>query len=70
MKSVAIETEYITLGQFLKMVNLIHSGGEAKLFIATNEIVVDGEIETRRGRKLREGSRVTVGNQDYVVIRS
>lgn len=70
MKSVAIETEYITLGQFLKMVNLIHSGGEAKLFISTNEIVVDGEIETRRGRKLREGSRVTVGNQDYVVIRS
>ena len=46
-----ITTEFITLQQFLKMKDIISSGGEAKYFVKGNEILVNGEKEDRRGRK-------------------
>lgn len=42
----------MTLGQFLKEVNVISSGGMAKWFLQENAVYVDGELENRRGRKL------------------
>ena len=48
VKKIEITTEYITLGQFLKFVGIIRSGAMAKDYILSNEIVVNGEIETRR----------------------
>jgi ribosome-associated protein len=42
-----------TLGQALKVASLVGSGGEAKVLIQAGEILVNGEVETRRGRKLR-----------------
>ena len=47
-----LKTEYMTLGQFLKEVNVISSGGMAKWFLQEHTIFVDGEPENRRGRKL------------------
>lgn len=55
-----LETEYMTLGQFLKEVNVISSGGQAKWYLAENTIFVDGEIENRRGRKLYPGMMVEI----------
>lgn len=52
MKNVFIDTEFITLGQFLKMTDLISSGGMAKMFLATTKVYVNNELENRRGRKL------------------
>lgn len=52
MKTVAIQTEYITLGQFLKLTDCIDSGGQAKAFLAEMNIQVNGQAENRRGRKL------------------
>ena len=50
----------ITLGQALKAANIIGTGGEAKILIQGGEVRVNGEIETRRGRKLHEGDVVEV----------
>ena len=46
------------LDQFLKWQNLVSSGGEAKLFIKSGSVKVNGEIETKRGRKLNRGDKV------------
>ncbi len=53
----------ITLGQALKAANLVGSGGEAKVLIQAGEVLVNGEVETRRGRRLREGDVVEVGDE-------
>ena len=53
-----VATEFITLGQFLKAVNVIGTGGEAKFYLAENVVKVNGEPEQRRGRKLRPGDLI------------
>ena len=53
----------ITLGQALKASNLVGSGGEAKVLIQGGEVSVNGEVETRRGRKLQRGDVVEVGDE-------
>lgn len=60
MKEIGIETEYITLGQLLKMTDTISSGGMAKWFLSEHEVFVNGEAEDRRGRKLRAEDTVTI----------
>lgn len=57
---IAITTEFITLGQFLKLADIISQGGEAKAYLATHEVKVNGESDNRRGRKLRNGDEVLV----------
>jgi ribosome-associated protein len=56
-------TSGITLGQALKASNLVGSGGEAKVLIQNGEVRVNGEVETRRGRKLKKGEVVEVGDE-------
>lgn len=67
MKTVKITTEYITLGQFLKLADIVNGGGEAKVIIAEGLVEVNGEVDTRRGRKLRHKDIVTYQNQSYQV---
>jgi ribosome-associated protein len=55
--------EGTTLGQALKAASLVGSGGEAKVLIQAGEVTVNGEVETRRGRRLREGDVVEVGDE-------
>ena len=57
----------IKLDQFLKFVGIAPTGGQAKLMIQQGEIKVNGTIETRRGRKLVSGDKVTVGGQTFKV---
>ncbi len=52
-----------TLGQALKAANLVGSGGEAKVLIQAGEITVNGEVETRRGRRLQAGDVVEVEDE-------
>lgn len=70
MKEISISTAYVTLGQFLKLANLIQSGGEAKAFLAVNLVMVQGTPENRRGKKLVAGDVVSVRDQEYVIVRS
>jgi len=68
MKSVKIYTEYITLGQFLKIVDIASSGGEAKYLVKELDIYVDGVKEDRRGRKLYPNMTVSVkGHGEYKI---
>lgn len=60
----------IRLDQFLKWVGAVQTGGEAKVLIQFGEVEVNGETETRRGRKLVEGDRVTFQEQSFVVTLS
>jgi S4 domain protein YaaA len=60
MKIVSISTEYITLGQFLKLADLIDTGGAAKWFLQEYEVHVNSEEDNRRGRKLFSGDVVNI----------
>lgn len=61
-KEIKIETEYITLGQFLKLAELIDSGGMAKWFLSEYKILINGEQDQRRGRKLRVDDKIEIEN--------
>ncbi len=52
-----------TLGQALKVANIVGSGGEAKVLIQEGAVSVNGEVETRRGRRLRAGDVVEFGDE-------
>lgn len=64
---VIIKSPYITLGQFLKLANIIQSGGQAKTFISGNQIEVNGVLTSQRGKKLYPGDRVDVNNTVYEI---
>lgn len=68
MKEIKIYTEYVTLGQFLKLADIIQTGGEAKFFLSENRIVINGEEDNRRGRKLRDGDIVEVLGKNYKIV--
>ncbi|MDZ5471644.1 S4 domain-containing protein YaaA [Bacillus sp. 31A1R] len=65
---VKIGTEYITLGQFLKLAEVIDTGGMAKWFLGEHDVFINGEQDQRRGRKLRDGDQVEIpGFGSFVV---
>lgn len=57
----------IKLDQFLKLVGIAGTGGQAKLMIQDEMVSVNGVLETRRGRKLVSGDRVTIDDQTFEV---
>lgn len=59
-KEITIDTDFITLGQFLKLAGVIDTGGMAKWFLSEYEIFVNGEQDQRRGRKLRNGDEINI----------
>ncbi|MEB3103241.1 S4 domain-containing protein YaaA [Ferviditalea candida] len=71
MQTLQIDSEYITIGQFLKLADCISTGGQAKFFLQENEVKVNGKNENRRGRKLYPGDEVEIeGVGQFRVIRS
>ncbi len=62
-----IDTEYIKLDSFLKAVNAASSGGEAKIMISEGMVKVNGQVDTRRGRKLYRGDLVETTGQTFAV---
>ncbi|MEK6189656.1 MAG: S4 domain-containing protein YaaA [Carnobacterium alterfunditum] len=69
-KTIKINREFITLGQLLKHVNIISSGGMAKWYLAEHTVLVDTENENRRGKKLYPGSVVEIPNEGTYFIQS
>ena len=63
----AILNDFIKLDQFLKLMGVVQSGGEAKILIRDGEVEVNGRVEIRRGRKLMEGDRVACNGEEYTV---
>ena len=54
MQEITIRDEFIKLGQAMKLAGLVESGVDAKIVIQNGEVKVNGEVETRRGKKLHE----------------
>ncbi len=62
-----ISTEYIKLQDAMKLANVVESGGMAKNFILDGEVLVNGEVCTMRGKKLRPGDRFEFDGAAYVI---
>ena len=61
---VSIRDSEIKLGQFIKLANLVETGGEAKEAIAAGTVQVNGEVDTRRGKALHPGDEVTLVDEE------
>jgi len=64
---IKIKDEFITLGQLLKIADLVNSGGEVKHFLNTNEVKVNNESDQRRGRKLHKGDEIQTIGRTYKI---
>ncbi|KAA8957533.1 S4 domain-containing protein YaaA [Streptococcus agalactiae] len=60
--------EYITLQSLLKEIGIIQSGGSIKKFLADNRVLFNGDLENRRGKKLRLGDIITIPDQNIEII--
>ncbi len=69
MEKLVLRSEYITLGQLLKAQGLVDKGSDAREVILNGEASVNGEVETRRGRKLYEGDHVSFRGTEISVVR-
>ena len=67
MEKIEISGKVIRLGQFLKMAVLVETGGEAKARIQSGEVLLNNEVETRRGRQLRHLDIVEIAGQSAQV---
>lgn len=67
MEEIAIQTEYIKLEALLKFAALVGTGGEAKALIQEGRVLVNGEVCTQRGKKLRPGDKVALGGNEILV---
>ena len=66
-ETITIQTDFIKLDAFLKFANAVGSGGEAKVLIAGGLVFVNGETCTQRGKKLRDGDRISYEGQEFLV---
>ncbi len=67
MQEIVLREEFIKLGQALKAANLVMSGAEAKEVIQSGDVLVNGETETRRGRKLYGGDIVSFAGEQVLI---
>jgi ribosome-associated protein YbcJ (S4-like RNA binding protein) len=66
-KVISITTPHITLGQMLKFQHVISSGAQAKTFIKTNEVKVNGVLCKARGKKLFNNDTVSINNTHFYI---
>ncbi len=67
-RELEIRGEVIRLGQLLKLSGVVDDGGEAKALLADGGVTVNGEVEERRGRQLRDGDVVRAGDDEVRVV--
>lgn len=70
MKNIFIRTEYLELKNLLKMTNTIQTGGEAKYYLQENYVLINGEKDNRRGRKLYPGDQVEIEGKIYLICKN
>ena len=68
MEEVRIKPPFIKLGQLLKYLDLIETGGSEKEFLENVDVYVNDEIDRRRGRKIYPGDEVIIHRQVYKII--
>jgi ribosome-associated protein len=65
MQEIKITGEMIRVGQLLKLGGVVESGGEGKELLAAEAVLVNGSVETRRGRQLHDGDVIEVGEWEF-----
>lgn len=68
MRDVEVRAGGIDLGQLMKFAGLVDTGGDAKALLAEGVVRVNDEVDTRRGRTLRDGDVVTVADEEPVRV--
>ncbi|CAM3022854.1 S4 domain-containing protein YaaA [Hathewaya histolytica] len=68
MNEIKIKSEFIKLDAFMKWAAIVSTGAEAKMYILDGDVLVNGEIEQKRGRKLYSGDIVTFNNEKFKVV--
>ena len=69
MEVIKLGDEFIKLGQALKAANLVEDGVEAKYVIQDGEVLVNGEVDTRRGRKLYDGDVISFHGEEIKIVK-
>lgn len=69
MEIIKLRDEFIKLGQALKAANLVEDGVEAKYVIQDGEVLVNGEPDTRRGRKLYDGDVISYRGEEVKIVK-
>lgn len=67
MEKIFIKDDFIKLGQAMKLAGVVESGVDAKVVIQDGYVRVNGEVDTRRGRKLVPGDEVRFGKEHFIV---
>ncbi len=67
MKKIEIDTEFIKLGQLLKLAGIADSGAHAKMLILNNEVMLNNVVENQRGKKVYKGDIVVVEGNSFKV---
>ena len=68
MEKIKRDTEFIKQDQVLKMVNIAASGGQAKIMIMSEDVKVNGAVETQRGKKLRSGDMIEAEGRKFQIL--
>ena len=68
MQEIKVRDEFIKLGQALKAADLVSSGVEAKIVVQDGQVEVNGEVDTRRGRKLVPGDVITFEGKSVKIV--
>ena len=69
MEEVRIKDEFIKLGQAMKAAGIVSSGIDAKMLIQDGQVTVNGEVETRRGKKLYDGDVFEFEGEEFKVVK-
>ena len=67
MQEISITTEFIKLDALLKFAGLADTGGEAKILIQEGQVLVNGEVCTMRGKKIRSGDTVSIDGNEVII---
>lgn len=68
MKEISINTEMIKLDALLKWGSLVSMGSEAKFYITNEAVKLNGEVETRRGKKVFKGDVIEFQGEEYKIV--
>ncbi len=69
MEKLVLREEYIKLGQAIKAVGFVSTGVEAKIVIQNGEVLLNGQVETQRGKKLYAGDKVSYKGQELEIVK-
>ncbi|MFI3236402.1 MAG: RNA-binding S4 domain-containing protein [Lachnospiraceae bacterium] len=67
MQKVYIKDDFIKLGQAMKLAGLVSSGVDAKIVVQDGLVILNGKVETQRGKKLVDGDVVSFDGNEFVI---